>query len=53
MGTKIHGVAGQKTSLTLLWEHAEQALIIREQIEDPNAAKVRAQLSEWWEQANT
>jgi hypothetical protein len=32
---------------------AEQALIIREQIEDPNAAKVREQLAEWREQTNT
>ena len=34
-------------------QHAEQALIIREQIEDPNAAKVRAQLAAWREQTNT
>ena len=33
-------------------QHAEQALIIREQIEDPNAAKVRAQLAAWREQTN-
>jgi len=33
-------------------QHAEQALTIREQIEDPNAAKVRAQLAEWREQTN-
>jgi tetratricopeptide (TPR) repeat protein len=33
--------------------HAERALIIREQIEDPNAAKVRAQLAAWREQTNT
>jgi hypothetical protein len=32
---------------------AEEALIIREQIEDPNAAKVRAQLAAWREQTNT
>jgi tetratricopeptide (TPR) repeat protein len=31
-------------------QHAEQSLIIREQIEDPNAAKVRAQLAAWREQ---
>jgi tetratricopeptide (TPR) repeat protein len=30
-------------------QHAEQALTIREQIEDPNAAKVRAQLAAWRE----
>jgi tetratricopeptide (TPR) repeat protein len=34
-------------------EHAEQALTIFEQIEDPNAAKVRAQLDAWREQTNT
>ena len=34
-------------------QHAEQALIIREQIEDPNAAKVRAKLATWREQTNT
>jgi tetratricopeptide (TPR) repeat protein len=28
-------------------EHGEQSLMIREQIEDPNAAKVRAQLAAW------
>jgi len=28
-------------------QHAGQALIIKEQIEDPNAAKVRAQLAAW------
>ena len=33
--------------------NAEQALIIYEQIEDPNAAKVRAQLAAWREQTNT
>ena len=33
--------------------HADQALTIREQIEDPRAAKVRAQLAAWREQANT
>ena len=32
--------------------HAEQALTIYEQIEDPNAAKVRAQLAAWREQTN-
>ena len=32
---------------------AEQALIIREQIEDPRAAQVRAQLAAWREQTNT
>ena len=31
-------------------QHAEQALIIRDQIEDPNAEKVRAQLAVWREQ---
>jgi hypothetical protein len=31
-------------------QHAEQALTILEQIEDPNAAKVRAKLAEWREQ---
>jgi hypothetical protein len=34
-----------KTELALLVQHAEQALAIREQIEDPDAAKVRAQLA--------
>jgi hypothetical protein len=34
-------------------EHAEQALTIYEQIEDPNAAKVRAKLAEWRQQSNT
>ena len=34
-------------------QHAEQALTILEQIEDPNAAKVRAQLADWREQTNT
>ncbi len=34
-------------------QHAEQALTIYEQIEDPNAAKVRAQLATWREQTNT
>ena len=34
-------------------QHAEQALTIFEQVEDPNAAKVRAQLAEWREQTNT
>jgi tetratricopeptide (TPR) repeat protein len=33
-------------------QHAEQALTILEQIEDPNAAKVRAQLAAWREQTN-
>ena len=33
--------------------HAEQALVIREQIDDPNAAKVRAALAKWREQTNT
>ena len=33
-------------------QHAEQALLIREQIEDPRAAKVRAQLTAWREQEN-
>jgi tetratricopeptide (TPR) repeat protein len=34
-------------------QHAKEALTIYEQIEDPNAAKVRAQLAAWLEQANT
>ncbi len=34
-------------------QYAEQALTIREQIEDPNVAKVRAQLAAWREQTNT
>jgi len=34
-------------------QHAEQALPIFEQIEDPKATKVRAQLAEWREQTNT
>jgi tetratricopeptide (TPR) repeat protein len=34
-------------------QHAEQALAIFEQIEDPNAGKVRAQLGAWHEQTNT
>ncbi len=34
-------------------QHADQALTIFEQIEDPNAAKVRAQLASWREQTNT
>ena len=33
--------------------HAEQALTIFEEIEDPNAAKARAQLAAWREQTNT
>ena len=33
-------------------QHAEQALTIFEQIEDPNATKVRAQLAAWREQTN-
>jgi hypothetical protein len=32
--------------------HAEQALTIYEQIEDPNAAKVRTKLAAWREQPN-
>jgi hypothetical protein len=32
--------------------HAEQALIIFEQIEHPKAAKVRAQIAAWREQTN-
>jgi tetratricopeptide (TPR) repeat protein len=32
-------------------QYAEQSLIIREQIEDPRAATVRAQLTEWREEA--
>ena len=31
-------------------EHAEAALKIREQIEDPNAAKVRSKLEQWKKQ---
>jgi tetratricopeptide (TPR) repeat protein len=34
-------------------QHAEWALTIYEQIEDPNAAQVRAQLAAWREQTNT
>jgi hypothetical protein len=34
-------------------QYAEQALIIREQIEDPNAATIRAQLGAWREQKDT
>ena len=34
-------------------QNAEQALISHEQIEDPNAVKVRAQLVEWREQKDT
>jgi hypothetical protein len=34
-------------------QDAEPALTILEQIEDPNAAKVREQLAEWREQTNT
>jgi len=34
-------------------QYAEQALIIREQIEDPNAAQVRTQLATWREQTST
>ncbi|HEX7332224.1 MAG TPA: hypothetical protein VF290_12045 [Pyrinomonadaceae bacterium] len=34
-------------------QHAEQALIIQEQIEDPNAAQVREQLADWRGQTNT
>jgi len=34
-------------------QHAEQALTIFEQIEDPNAAQVRAQLAAWRGQTNT
>lgn len=33
--------------------HAEQALSIYEQIENPTAAKVRAQLAEWRGQTNS
>ena len=33
--------------------HAEQALVIHEQIEDPNVPKVRAQLAAWRGQTNT
>jgi tetratricopeptide (TPR) repeat protein len=32
--------------------HAEQSLSIREQIEDPNAARVRARLAAWREETN-
>ena len=34
-------------------QHAEQALTIFDQIEDPNAAKVRAKLAAWREQTDT
>lgn len=34
-------------------QHAEQALNIFERIEDPSAARVRAQLAEWRPQTNT
>ena len=33
-------------------QHAEQALIIREQIEDPKAAQVRTKLAVWREPTN-
>ena len=33
-------------------QHAEQALTIYEQIEDPRAMQVRAQLAAWREQTN-
>jgi hypothetical protein len=33
------------------FQFAEQSLSIYEQIENPNAAKVRAQLAEWREEA--
>jgi len=33
--------------------YAEQAILIREQIEDPRAEQVRVQLAEWREQTNT
>jgi hypothetical protein len=33
-------------------QYAEEALSIFEQIEDPNAAKVRAKLAVWREQPN-
>ena len=34
-------------------QHAEQALTILEQIEDPGAAKVRSRLAAWREQTNS
>src|SRR4051812_18531330 len=34
-------------------EQAQEALTLYEQIEDPDAAKVRAQLAAWREQTNT
>lgn len=34
-------------------QHTEQALAIFEQIEDPYAEKVRAQLAAWREETNT
>jgi len=34
-------------------QNAEHALTIYEQIEDPNAAQVRAQLATWREQTNS
>ena len=34
-------------------QYAEDALSIFDQIEDPNAAKVRAQLAVWRDQTNT
>jgi tetratricopeptide (TPR) repeat protein len=34
-------------------QHAEQALTIYEQIEDPRIAKVRAKIAAWREQTNT
>ena len=40
------------TPRTQAIQHAEQALTIYEQIEDPNVAQVRAQLAEWREQTN-
>jgi hypothetical protein len=33
--------------------HAEQALTIFDQLEHPNAAKVRAKLAAWREKSNT
>ena len=33
-------------------QHAEQALIIFEKIEDPRASKVREQLAAWREETN-
>ena len=40
-------LAAPASSMNSSHQHAEQALIIREQIENPNATKVRAQLAAW------